>query len=88
LQAPFCYRYEISSEGFPVSNVTMGACAVSTNIGTMPLDDGALPIRQFLGHARKLGIEDPQEKWERMGMCVRLRVNMPWPFSVRQDHHA
>ncbi len=34
------------------------------------LDDGALPIRQFLGHARKLGIEDPQEKWEGMGICL------------------
>ena len=35
----FCYRYETSSEGFPVS-VTKGACAVSTNIGTKPYPEG------------------------------------------------
>ena len=49
----------------------MGISAIEDDL----LDDCTLPIRQFLGHAQKLGIEDTQEKGLRMGICVRVRLN-------------
>jgi len=70
LQAPFVTDTRLLQKDFPYQNVTIGACAVSTNIGTKPLIDDQKKVSSFPIHEywRDIGqIDDFQTAFKEFG---------------------